>query len=158
MFSATTAGNTACMDRSATPSPASATELPLKVFLAEDSAALRARLAALLQTFGFVDVVGQAASVHSAIDGIRGTHAQAAILDFQLEGGTALDILRAVGGAQALHVAVLTHFTQEPYRKACLEAGAEHFLDKHEDFTRLHRIVMDWHHQLQLPAGLPNKH
>lgn len=127
---------------------------PLKVFVAEDSAALRSRLAALLTSYGCVDVVGQAASVNAAIAGIRSTEAQAAILDFQVEGGTALDILRALAGDHAPHVAVLTHFTQDPYRNACLAAGAEYFLDKNQDFARLHEIVLAWHAQAHSAAPL----
>lgn len=118
---------------------------PLAVFLVEDSLAIRARLAATIRGIEGTELVGEAGTVGAAIDGIRATHAGAVILDLQLEDGSGLDVLKAVHpSAPALHVAVLTNYATDQHRRACMDAGAEYFLDKSSDFPRIREIVQGW--------------
>ena len=118
---------------------------PLMVFLVEDSLPIRARLAATIRGIKGAELVGEAGTVGAAIDGIRATHAGAVILDLQLEDGSGLQVLRAVHPASpALHVAVLTNYATDQHRRACLDAGAEFFLDKSSDFPRIVEIVRGW--------------
>lgn len=117
----------------------------LPVFLVEDSLAIRARLAATIRAIEGAELVGEAGTVGDAIDGIRSTHPRALILDLQLEDGSGLDVLRAVyPSAPELHVAVLTNYATDQHRRACLDAGAEFFLDKSSDFPRIREIVQMW--------------
>src|SRR5512140_558125 len=118
---------------------------PLMVFLVEDSLAIRARLAATIRGVTGAELVGEAGTVGAAIDGIRSTHPGAVILDLQLEDGSGLEVLRAVyPSAPALHVAVLTNYATDQHRRACMDAGAEFFLDKSSDFPRIREIVQMW--------------
>lgn len=115
------------------------------VFLVEDSPAIRARLAATIRGIEGAKLVGEAGSVGAAIDGIRSTRPSAVILDLQLEDGSGLDVLRAVyPAAPGLHVAVLTNYATDQHRRACMDAGAEYFLDKSSDFPRIREIVRRW--------------
>lgn len=115
------------------------------VFLVEDSPAIRARLAATIRGIRGAELVGEAGSVDAAIDGIRATRPGAVILDLQLEDGSGLEVLRAVQtAAPALHVAVLTNYATDQHRRACMDAGAEYFLDKSSDFPRIREIVQGW--------------
>ncbi len=118
---------------------------PLAVFLVEDSLAIRARLAETIRGIDGAELVGEAGSVGAAIDGIRSSHPGAVILDLQLEDGSGLDVLRAVHpGSPGLHVAVLTNYATDQHRRACINAGAEYFLDKSSDFPRIREIVQGW--------------
>jgi DNA-binding NarL/FixJ family response regulator len=120
-------------------------ESRLMVFLVEDSAPIRARLAATINAIEGTELVGEAATVGSAIDGIRSTHPGALILDLQLADGSGLDVLRAVYPSDpALRVAVLTNYATDQHRRACIDAGAEYFLDKSSDFPRIREIVQGW--------------
>jgi DNA-binding NarL/FixJ family response regulator len=117
----------------------------LTVFLVEDSLAIRARLAETIRGIGGTDLVGEAGTVGAAIAGIRSTHPEAVILDLQLEDGSGLDVLKAVRpAAPELHVAVLTNYATDQHRRACMNAGAEFFLDKSSDFPRIREIVQGW--------------
>jgi len=117
----------------------------LQVFLVEDSPAIRARLAATIKAIQGAELVGEAGSVGAAIDGIRSTHPGAVILDLQLEDGSGLEVLKAVyPSAPELHVAVLTNYATDQHRRACMDAGAEFFLDKSADFPRIREIVRMW--------------
>lgn len=117
----------------------------LMVFLVEDSPAIRARLATTIRGIEGAQLAGEAGTVGSAIEGIRTTRPGAVILDLQLEDGSGLDVLKAVRpSAPALHVAVLTNYATDQHRRACMDAGAEYFLDKSSDFPRIREIVQRW--------------
>ena len=118
---------------------------PLTVFLVEDSLAIRARLAETIREIEGAELVGEAGAVGEAIEGIRSAHPGAVILDLQLEDGSGLEVLKAVHPASsALHVAVLTNYATDQHRRACMDAGAEFFLDKSSDFPRIREIVQGW--------------
>src|SRR5450759_3598588 len=118
---------------------------PLTVFLVEDSLAIRARLAETIRGIDGAELVGEAGSVGEAIEGIRSTHPGALILDLQLEDGSGLEVLRTVHPVSpGLHVAVLTNYATDQHRRACMDAGAEFFLDKSSDFPRILKIVQGW--------------
>jgi DNA-binding NarL/FixJ family response regulator len=120
-------------------------DAPLMVYLVEDSLPIRARLAATIRGIEGAELVGEAGTVGGAIDGIRATHPSAVILDLQLEDGSGLEVLRAVHPASPeLHVAVLTNYATDQHRRACMDAGAEFFLDKSSDFPRIREIVQGW--------------
>ena len=123
-------------------------ETPLMVFLVEDSPAIRARLAATIRGVEGAELIGEAGTVGAAIAGIRSTHPGALILDLQLEDGSGLDVLKALDAcSSALRVAVLTNYATDQHRRACMDAGAEYFLDKSSDFPRIREIVQEWTHR-----------
>lgn len=118
---------------------------PLRVFLVEDAPAIRTRLAAMLTALPGVSLVGEAESVQGAIDGIVSRQPDAVVLDLQIIGGSGLEVLRRVHAAYpAIRFAVLTNFATDQHRKACLAAGAEHFLDKSSEFPRIREIMGGW--------------
>lgn len=126
------------------PLPAT-TVCELTVFLVEDSPAIRARVAAMLGEVPDVRLIGAADRVREAIDRIETTQPDALVLDLQIPGGSGLDVLRAVRGSQpGLRVAVLTNLVNDQYRRACVAAGAEQFLDKSEQFDRIPALLAAW--------------
>jgi two-component system response regulator DesR len=113
----------------------------LKVFLADDSALIRARVAAMLGACAMT-VVGQAETPQGCIEGILATRPDVVVLDVQLEGGAGLDVLRAVRRADPrIAFVVFSNNSAAAYRKRYLEGGAVSFLDKHSEFDRLPRAV-----------------
>jgi two-component system response regulator DesR len=121
------------------PSPATAGR-PVKVFLADDSAPLRARIAGLLG--GAVTVVGEGDTPSVCIEGILTTHPDVVVLDVQLEGGQGLEVLRAVRAADPKVAFVVFSNNSNPvYRKRYLGAGAARDLDKSSEFDQLAAAV-----------------
>jgi DNA-binding NarL/FixJ family response regulator len=117
----------------ATPSKA------ISVFLADDSAPIRQRIAGLLSSNV---IVGEAATPQEAIDGILAARPDVVVLDVQLEGGQGLEVLRAVRAADP-HIAfvMFSNNSQPAYRKRYLAAGAVRFLDKSTEFDQLAAAV-----------------
>jgi DNA-binding NarL/FixJ family response regulator len=113
----------------------------LKVFLADDSALIRTRVAALMATSA-VTVVGQAETPQGCIDGILATHPDVVVLDVQLDGGQGLEVLKAVRpAAPDIAFVVFSNNSGPAYRKRYLGAGATCFLDKSAEFDQLPAAV-----------------
>ncbi|MEJ7929013.1 response regulator transcription factor [Ramlibacter sp. AN1015] len=114
-----------------------------RVFLADDSGMIRSRLAALLDTH-HMTVVGQAATPEGCIDGILASHPQVVVLDVQLEGGTGLQVLRAVrSAAPDIAFVVFSNNAGPAYRKRYLGEGAAFFLDKSREFEHLPTAIAE---------------
>ena len=115
---------------------------PTRVFIVDDSASIRVRLAEMLGRMAGVAVVGEAASAAEAIAGILHTLPDSVLLDLNLIGRTGLDVMRAVRPrAPEIVFVVLTNHSESQYRDACMEAGARYFLDKSQDFDRVPGIA-----------------
>ena len=113
----------------------------VKVFLAEDSALIRDRVTDLLQV-GAMKVVGYARTPETAIDGILAARPCVVVLDVQLQGGSGLQVLRAVRkAAPEIAFVVFSGNSDTAYRKLYLGAGAETFLDKSTQFDQLVQAV-----------------
>jgi DNA-binding NarL/FixJ family response regulator len=112
------------------------------VFIVDDVPAMRERLRELVTEIPDVDVVGDAGTAAEAIAGILAKHPACVLLDYQLIGGTGVDVLRAVHGQAAGTVfVVLTNHPDDQYRHACMAAGADHFFDKSTEFDRIADIL-----------------
>lgn len=119
----------------------SSSNAPLKVFLAEDSPAIRDRLHGMFDR-ACVSIIGEAATPAGAIDQILQLHPDVVVLDVQLEGGSGLQVLKAVRLADPnVAFVVFSGNATSVYRKHYLREGAVEFLDKHTEFDRLPSAV-----------------
>jgi CheY-like chemotaxis protein len=101
------------------------------VFIAEDSAVVRQRLAAMMSEIPGVSVVGEARTAADAIDGILRTRPTWVLLDIHLGESNGLEVLRRLGGRiPGTSFIVLTAYDTPQYRRTCIQAGASHFFDK----------------------------
>lgn len=114
------------------------------VFLVEDSGPFRAGLRELLERGGALRIVGEAATPTQAIDGILAEHPDFVVLDYRLDGGTGVDVLKQTADKVPETVFImLTNHVDATIRKICAAAGARFFLDKSTEFTRIGAIVSD---------------
>ena len=114
----------------------------VKVFIVEDSASIRDRLIELTGEIEGAAVVGFADTPSDAITGILNTRPDCVVLDYQLLGGTAVDVLRAVHPkAPDIGFVVLTNHATPQHRRVCLEAGASWFLDKSAEFRKIKDVI-----------------
>jgi DNA-binding NarL/FixJ family response regulator len=114
----------------------------MKVFVVEDSAIVRERLIEMIREVDGVDIVGEADSYGTAVDGIMATQPDVAILDISLADGSGIEVLAYVKPRlPGLTGIMLTNYTSPQHLKASAEAGAEYFLDKSVDFERITEIL-----------------
>jgi DNA-binding NarL/FixJ family response regulator len=116
----------------------------MKVFVVEDSAAVRERLIEMIREIEDIEVVGEASTYDTAVNGIMNTRPDVAVLDIKLadDGGSGIDVLIQVRkGLPAMKAIVLSNYATPQHIKASADAGAEYFLDKSADFERITEIL-----------------
>lgn len=115
-----------------------------RVFVVEDSPSIRSRLVEMLGEMDNVCVVGEADTPAAAVAGIQATHPHCVVLDFQLIGGTGVDVMRAVRPeCPEIGFVVLTNHASAQHRRLCQAAGADWFLDKSAEFGKLKDVVAE---------------
>ena len=114
-----------------------------KVFIVDDSPLIRSGLRDLLADIDDVTIVGEAENPAEAIDAILKLKPTCVVLDFQLRGGTGVDVLRAVHPvAPDIAFMVLTNHATPQYKRLCLGAGAKWFFDRIE-LAKIKDAVLD---------------
>jgi DNA-binding NarL/FixJ family response regulator len=114
----------------------------MQVFLVEDSAPIRDRLAAMLQTLPQVELAGHAIDAQGAIREILAVRPDVVLLDISLASGTGFDVLRAVRPqAPEVDFYLLSNFASFPYRQLAATLGASDFFDKTKEFERVRDVI-----------------
>lgn len=109
--------------------------IALKIYVVENSEALRERFDRVFSGLRGVRVVGHSGRALEAIDGIRESKPDVVTLDILLDQGTGFDVLEQVKTpAQPPTVIVLTNYPYPQYRAKYLSAGADYFFDKSTEF------------------------
>jgi DNA-binding NarL/FixJ family response regulator len=116
----------------------------MNIFVVEDSSLLRERLIRTLSSISGVQVTGYSETAEEAIQQIHQLNPDTIILDIRLKQGTGYQVLQAVKtrGKPPL-VIVLTNFAYPQYRNKYLEAGADYFFDKSNEFDQVVLVLKD---------------
>ena len=118
---------------------------PVRVLVADDSLLLRRLLADAIAEVEGVEVVAEASDGRAALDGVAAHRPAVVVLDLQMPGMGGLDALQALRRSGPLpRVIVLTNHAGDPYRRACVAAGADHFFDKSADMDRMLDVLRAW--------------
>lgn len=116
-------------------------QVPVRVFLADSSAIIRSRVAAMLGA-NEMAIVGQAETPQGSIDGILAAAPDVVVLDAELDGGSGLQVLRAVRqAAPQIAFVVFSNNAGPAYRRRYLREGAVRFLDKSTESDQLAQAV-----------------
>ena len=114
----------------------------MNVYIVEDSASIRERLAAMLGGIEGVTVVGEAETPGEALEGILRTRPDSVVLDIHLVGGTGIEVLRqAHRQSPGTVFIVLTNYPNAQYRRICMEAGAAFFFDKSSEIAKVREVI-----------------
>ncbi len=114
----------------------------MKIFLVEDSAAVRERLVEMISEVSDVSVVGQADNYEDAVAGMMESRPDVAIVDIKLARGNGIEALVAVKRQlPGLKGVVISNYATPQHMKASADAGAEYFLDKSADFEKITEIL-----------------
>jgi len=113
-----------------------------RVFVVEDSELILERLLSMLAAMSGVEVVGHAETAADAIVGVLAAKPDVVVLDIKLKAGSGIEVLRTIKRRIAEPaVIMLTNYATDVYRTKCLQAGAEYFLDKTNEFEQLRPII-----------------
>jgi DNA-binding NarL/FixJ family response regulator len=115
--------------------------MSLTILIADDSALIRERLAAMLSEIDGVQLVGQATTAQEAIDLVTRFQPDVVILDIRMPGGNGIEALQAIKKITPSKVIMLTAYPYPQYRAKCLRLGADYFLDKNDEFDQIARVL-----------------
>jgi DNA-binding NarL/FixJ family response regulator len=116
------------------------------VLVVDDSILVRRRLVALLHDAAPGTLVVDAADPEEGIEAFHRWRPDVVVLDLSMPGGSGLDVLREIRKVTPPRmVIVFTNHSEEPYRRRCLEGGADLFLDKSKDLRRLVEVLRERH-------------
>jgi DNA-binding NarL/FixJ family response regulator len=116
----------------------------LKIFIVDDSDLVRERLKELISEVPDTEIVGEAATGAETLAALGQLKPDVLILDIRMPGGNGIDALEAAKEQRPAPVVVmLTAYGYPQYRKRCLEAGAEYFIDKSMEFEHVGDVLRE---------------
>lgn len=115
----------------------------LYVLIADDSEDLRSRLRGLLSRLDYIDSIEEASSAYEAISLVQKHNFDVAILDIQMPGSGITALKKIKSDHDNIRVIVLTNHADAFYKRICLSAGADFFLDKTMEFQKLPELLHD---------------
>jgi DNA-binding NarL/FixJ family response regulator len=116
----------------------------MQVFLVEDSATIRERVAAMLEAVPNAELAGHAADADGAIREILAGAPDVVLLDISLAGGSGFDVLRAVRPqAPQIDFYVLSNVSAYPYRQLADTLGVRGFFDKSTEFELVRELIAE---------------
>ena len=120
-------------------------DIPLRIFLVEDSPVLRDRLIESLTEPGVIEVSGHADTEKAALAALASSPWDVLILDLQLRQGSGLGVLKAIAPQRTTRstVIILTNYAIAQYRTRAMQLGADYFFDKARDYGRLRDVLND---------------
>ena len=124
--------------------PMNAATQPSKLYIVDDSPAIRLRLVDLVSRMEGVQVVGEAANAPQAVVDILALRPDSVLLDLDLGDSSGMQVLRSVHPQMPeVKFVVLTNHSEPQYRRACERAGAAYFLDKSTEFDQVRQVVAE---------------
>ena len=125
---------------------------PLRILLVEDSPLLRGRLENMLSQHAAFKVTGLAAAEAEAIEKLDTVPYDAIVVDVELRPGSGIGVIRQARSRNKdskdkessghVWIIVLTNYDLPTVRERCMQAGADHFLDKMREIDQLIPILL----------------
>jgi len=122
---------------------------PLRVLLVEDSPLLRGRLENMISQHAAFKVTGLAAAEAEAVEKLDSVPYDVIVVDVELRPGSGIGVIRQARqrnkdpkDGSHVWIIVLTNYDLPTVRERCMQAGADHFLDKMREIDQLIPILL----------------
>ena len=118
---------------------------PIRVYLVEDSAAIRKRIFEDFAGIPGITLAGYAETESDALNRLIQESFDVIILDIQLQQGNGINLLRTLAQRRKQSDAIKVVFSNHvdgTYRRLCEQYGARYFFDKAFEFSRLRGVIM----------------
>jgi CheY-like chemotaxis protein len=113
----------------------------VRILVVDDSAAIRARLVAMLREVPGVEP-HEAPGADEALEAIRAHLPDLVVIDVHMPGKSGIDVLPIIKALPSPPmVVILTSDPTEHHRRLSLAQGADFFFDKSRDFARVVELV-----------------
>jgi DNA-binding NarL/FixJ family response regulator len=112
------------------------------LLIVDDNKKYISRLIELLQLAGIEKEIITANDYDEAVKKIAGAKPSIVLLDINMAGKSGMEVLHFIKrGGWYCRVVMVTNHASESYRRICLEAGADDFIDKSRDFAKIPALI-----------------
>ena len=116
----------------------------IRLVLVDDSEVVRAGLRAVIGSSREIQIVGEAASVKSAVETVRACQPDVVLMDIRLPDGTGFDACRQITATvTTARVLFLTSVIDDELIANAIESGGQGYLLKEIDVPALHKAIID---------------
>ena len=117
-------------------------EQKLTLLIVDDNSSFIDRIISLLEETCTLDKIGVAHDYKEAISYLENENPEIILLDIKLPGKSGIEVLRDIKKKKKKYLIVMiSNHDNEYYREQCKKLGADHFLDKSDDFGILPAII-----------------
>jgi len=124
---------------------ADSAEVPLRIFLVEDSADVRELIVESLVEIDGVSLVGHAETEQEALEHLEDNAYDVLVLDIQLRQGNGMSLLQSLDRGHARRAGevkvVFSNHVSPTYRNAGKQCGVAHFFDKSSELPLLCNLL-----------------
>jgi YesN/AraC family two-component response regulator len=120
-----------------------------RVLIADDSAAIRSSLSALISRLPGIEIAGVAITGTEALQMARSLKPDVMTLDLRMPEMSGIQVLEILQKERLDPVVImLTGMTEMEYQRKCLELGAKYFFHKTTEFEKVIEILLEHNRQL----------
>jgi DNA-binding NarL/FixJ family response regulator len=114
----------------------------LMVLIVDDNMYFVERMIGLLDEVNSIGYINVASDYEEAIRSVTQEQPDLVLLDINLPGKSGIELLRTIKKPGTnCQVIMITNHADEYYRQQCKELGADYFLDKSNDFSRVPGLI-----------------
>ncbi len=112
----------------------------IRILIADDHEVVRCGLKTMLAN-SEVEVAAEVSTGDAAVKYVMEHPIDVVLLDIRMPGGNGIDFIRPIKAVLAEVIIMLTNYPRRRYERECHERGADYFLDKSRDFSRIPEIL-----------------
>ena len=127
----------------------------MKVIIADDSKLMRERIREAISIFRGVEIVSETENGLQTLEELKKHNPHLAIIDIRMPDMNGIEVLKKIRELKMkVKVCILTNYPYPQYKKKCLEAGADYFLSKAEDFEDIKIVITDMLRETETNDGI----
>lgn len=116
----------------------------MRVIIADDSEYIIQCLQEMLSASGQIEIVGSFTNGTETLEALKVLKPDRAIVDMKMPGLSGLHVLSEIRKEdKTLKFIILTFFISGYYREMAIQAGADYFFSKVDDFEKIATLVAD---------------
>jgi len=116
----------------------------MKVLIADDSGLILDRLKEMLSVHKQAEVVASLKNGTEVLEALRILKPDLAIVDIKMPGLSGLEVLNEIRKEDdTIKFIILTFYSSDYYRQLAIQAGADYFFNKADDFDKVSLVVAD---------------
>lgn len=114
----------------------------MRVLLADDSGLILERLQEMIKKIKYVEIAGSFTNGIETLNALRILKPDLAIVDLKMPGLNGIQVLNEIRNEnKILKFMILTFCSADYYQKIALQAGADYYFSKVDDFEKVSMVV-----------------